>query len=205
MWESEGAVLRDGYRENAGAFQRAYLSLIRENPGVFLEARMQTFVATNSLGGIPSAEVRGKEMIACATCHAELPAIIDRSPEMAAIDQDTRVAVVRAFLLVDANNQDVPGGQIVWNVIPALGLLLLLFAGALVRRKLFVAAIAAGLLARTAIVFATAPATFFMYYQSTYAIAFALAVFVAVYWIDQRLASKKASSSARHSSASTPA
>ncbi|WP_155806747.1 hypothetical protein [Leifsonia xyli] len=124
---------------------------------------------------------------------------------MAAIDQDTRVAVVRAFLLVDANNQDVPGGQIVWNVIPALGLLLLLFAGALVRRKLFVAAIAAGLLARTAIVFATAPATFFMYYQSTYAIAFALAVFVAVYWIDQRLASKKASSSARHSSASTPA
>ncbi|ODA89518.1 hypothetical protein ATY41_05370 [Leifsonia xyli subsp. xyli] len=182
-------LLRPDYKAHMSGFQRAYLSLVAENPGAFLDARTQTFLATNSMGDFPRAYERGLEAIdAGRSLDDARTAFEERNPSIVPFDREFQEQAIRALLLLDADNEDLPLGAMVWNAVPVLGLLLLFFAGSVVRRQWVSAGLLGILLTRAAIVFATAPARFFMYYFFAYLVGGVVVLFLGVRGIDRALA-----------------
>jgi hypothetical protein len=181
-------LMRPDYAAHMGELQRAYISLVAQNPGAFLEARLRTFLATNSLGDFPRKYARGLEAIYSAGPLAATRAVFEeRNPSMVPFDRDLQEDVIRAFLLLDAQDDDLPLGPLIWNAIPALGLMIVCFVGSLLRRSWVTAGVLGILLARAGIVFATAPARYFMYYFFAYLVGGVVVLFLGVRALDRIL------------------
>ncbi|WP_043993490.1 hypothetical protein [Leifsonia xyli] len=141
------------------------------------------------MGDFPRAYARGLEAIdAGRSLDDARTAFEERNPSIVPFDREFQEHAIRALLLLDADNEDLPLGAVVWNAVPVLGLLLLFFAGSIVRRQWVSAGLLGILLTRAAIVFATAPARFFMYYFFAYLVGGVVVLFLGVRGIDRALA-----------------
>lgn len=181
-------LMRPDYKAHMGDFQRAYVSLVAQNPGAFLEARLRTFLVTNSLGDFPRRYARGLEVINVGKSLDETRAAFEqRNPSSAPFDRDSQQQAIRALLLLDGQDEDVPLGALIWNAIPALALMLVFFVGSIVRRRWLYAGVLAILLMRAGIVFATAPARYFMYYFFAYLVGGVVVLYLGVRGLDRVL------------------
>lgn len=178
-------LMRPDYKAHMGEFQRAYVSLVAQNPSAFLEARIRTFLVTNSLGDFPRDYARGLEAINASPSLVEARATFEeRNPSVVPFDRGFQEQAIRAFLLLDADDEDLPFGAVIWNAIPALALMLVFFVGSIVRRRWVYAGVLAILLTRAAIVFATAPARYFMYYFFAYLVGGVVVLYLGVRGLD---------------------
>lgn len=181
-------LMRPDYKAHMSEFQRAYVSLVAQNPGAFLEARVRTFLVTNSLGDFPRRYARGLEVINVGQSLDETRAAFEqRNPSLVPFDRDFQEQAIRAFLLLDAHDDDLPFGALVWNAIPALALMLVFFVASIVRRRWVYAGVLAILLTRAGIVFATAPARYFMYYFFAYLVGGVVILCLGVRGLDRIL------------------
>ncbi len=173
-------VLRPDYRAHLTEFELAYASLVAENPGAFLHARMQTFLATNAIGRVPVERTLGGDFLTSGMAQGYIDEFEARNPLGVPISDDVRLATVRALLTVSEEAEFTPLTPVVWNVIPAVLLVILSFVVALIRRRWMFATVFGLLITQTGITFATAPANFFMYYWAIYLAGWVLAGFFAV-------------------------
>ena len=169
---------RDDAREHISEYNRAFLDLVLNNPQAFFDARMQTFEDTNfGTGKIPHIN-RADEYLGTATDGALGSIEWFRSNNALAQpwNADLRNSVVLGTMMVDPESASVtPFGVMVWNVIPALVVAMAGLVIAAFRRSWLFAVLFASTLLRAALVFATAPANYSMYYLSTYLNAWFLA------------------------------
>ena len=171
--------LREDYREHMAEFERGYASLVLENPGAFLHARMTTFLATNSMGDVAPEGVQGYAFLA--TKGKEfLGPFYERNPSAVPLNAELRETTVRTLLVIPSGTDITPLTTAVWNVIPALVLLLVAFGTAIARRRWVPALVFGLMLLRAAITFVTAPADYFMYYFSVFLVGWVLVGFFAL-------------------------
>lgn len=181
-------VLRDDYRAHLTAFELAYASLVAENPGPFLEARVRTFLATNAIGDVPVSRTLGGDFLTSGMAADYVDEFEARNPSAAPISDEVRLATIRTLLTVSDDAQFTPLTTVVWNAIPALVLILLSLVVALFRRRWMFATVFALLISQAAITFVTAPANFFMYYWAIYLAGWVLCAFFAITLVRRRVA-----------------
>lgn len=172
-------ALRPDYRAHLTEFELAYASLVIENPTAFLNARIRTFLATNSIGDIPGNEIQGGGFLA-KSAERYLGAFQARNPSAVPLSEEVRFATVRTLLLVPSGTSPTPLTPIVWTVIPVLLALFVSLIVALFRRCWMFATTFAILLAQAGITFVTAPASYFMYYWAVYLAGWVLVGFFAL-------------------------
>lgn len=170
----DGSALRDGYRSHLTEFELAYASLVAENPGAFLDARMRTFLATNALGRVPVNRTLAADFLNSDLARRYIEEFEQRNPLTAPFSADVRLATIRTLLTVGPEAEFTPLTPLVWNVIPALLLVVLAFVVALIRRRWIFATIFGLLIAQAGITFATAPANYFMYYWAIYLVGWVM-------------------------------
>lgn len=181
-------VLRDDYRAHLTEFELAYASLVAENPRAFLDARMQTFLATNAIGRVPVERTLGGDFLNSGMAQDYIDQFEARNPSAARISDDVRLAAIRTLLTVSDDAEFTPLTPLVWNVIPAVLLVMASFVVALFRRRWMFATVFGILIMQTGITFATAPANFFMYYWAVYLAGWVLAGFFAISLVRARAA-----------------
>ena len=189
----KGAVRTD-YAEHIGGYNRAFVSLVLENPGAYVDARVQTFLSANSLTTSITQIQRATPF------YGERPEpvseLIDtfenENRGAKPLDSDLRSSVVRQFLMIDNAGTLSPLAALVWTIIPVGLLLTAAFVIALVRRKWLYAGIAALILARAALVLVTAPSNYFMYYLPLFLSGWLFVGFLAVRLADRLLGTRVA-------------
>ncbi|MGY1635029.1 hypothetical protein ACI78V_00050 [Geodermatophilus sp. SYSU D00742] len=184
-------ALRSDYADHLDEFYRGAVSLVLHNPEDFLEARWRTFVATNDLDparpyvptGLLFADAPGNEMLT--TFEREN---IGSQP----LDDQVRHSTMRALLVMHPDGTGTGLRPWVWTTIPTLvGLVAMTVAG-LLRRRWTWGLLSLALLVHAGIVFASAPAYYFMYYLPVYVVGNFLLAVAIVRWLDRRLSARGA-------------
>ncbi|MBO1739757.1 hypothetical protein [Leifsonia sp. TF02-11] len=169
-------IVRDGYRSHLTEFELAYASLVAENPGAFLDARMQTFLATNAMGPIPVNKTQGWDFLISDVAQHYKDDFEQRNPLAVPISPEVRHAAAAALLTVSHDAEFTALTPVVWNVTPVLLLVALAFVAALVLRRWMFALVFGLLAAQAGITFLTAPANHFMYYFAVYLVGWVMLV-----------------------------
>lgn len=198
-------VLRDDYRSHLTEFELAYASLVAENPRAFLDARMRTFLATNAMGRVPVVRTLGGDFLNSGMAQGYIDEFEARNPVAVPFSDGIRLATVRVLLTVSGGAEFTPLTPIVWNVVPALILVLVSFIVAVFRRRWMFATVFAILITQTGITFATAPANFFMYYWAIYLAGWVLFGFFAIGLVRGRARQGGAAVADHMPAATTPA
>lgn len=183
-------ALRPGYEAHLASYNRAFISLVVQNPGAFLSARMETFLSANGLEG-PNAQGRRASSYvgAIGPDDAALVKQFEDSNALSKpINEQVRRDVVQFLLTVDGHGGRTPITALIWSIIP-VGVLL--FGGlvvALAKRRWLIAGIIALIFLRVVAIFLTAPANYFVYFLPVFISGWAVVFYLAVRIIDQKLA-----------------
>lgn len=181
----DSGLIRPGYEPHVAGMKAAFLDLVKENPEAFLQARSRTFMAANSLDTGPDGSFVpqvGRGWAWFNPTNRGVFDLFDRQNKLSeSIDPPVKENVTRTLLLLDDHWRPTPAGAWVWNSVPIVLAMFVVFFLSLTRRRWIVALLVALELGRTAILFLTEPAGFFMYYLPVYMVG-ALLVFWTIAW-----------------------
>lgn len=179
-----GRLIRDDYKDNLSNTTKSYIKIILKNPISFIKARFATFFASSGMDGkvIPQVENRFLNHIAGKENNNFIEEFCSKHNGMKPIFKNLKINI-ESFL----NGENVRTGEqnqfmkvVFWNFIPVL--LIILFIGImnLFKRNWLVAIMCISLIAKSGLVFLTAPASYFMYYFPEYIIGF-LIICITIY------------------------
>ena len=171
--------VKDDYYLYLDGYNREVYKLILSNPSLFLENRVQTFMATNSFYPSPS--------LGMSQFFNNDPAVVgvldkfyQTNYASKPINPDLKLRITRMLLTLDHKNETTPVTKIVWSIIPTILLLFALFIYAIIKRQWLLLYLSFLLICHSCIIFFTAPASYFMYYFPIYlsgnSILFAIAL-----------------------------
>lgn len=182
--------VRQGFEEHLAGYNKAFVNLIRDNPGSFFHARIETFLFTNGLIGpvgqnigsfAPKSNIPSvKDFVAKDSIGAFPPLL----------GYEVRELIIKSLLLVQPDEQPTLLRQMIWTIVPLLGLLILLVIFNVVIREWAMVLIISLLLMHAMTVFLTAPADYFMYYLPVYLVGFtfsALSILQLLSTLDNRV------------------
>ncbi len=175
-------VVRPDYQNHLSGFYTAYLSVVKDNPGIFLSARTKTFLATNSLDSNTFNPTFMSLLSYTSFPHGGKTIEYKNSTLNSAVTQnfyqsninsyplniDLKYSMSHFLLMLDSSNRVSIVGKFVWSVIPIIVLLLILLIVLVIKRVWVLAIVCYLLLLHAALVFLSAPAMYFMYYIPIY-------------------------------------
>lgn len=159
-------VVRDDYQQHLSLFRKEYIQLVLDNPGLFLDARIKTFYATNGFDVTTPTPMGMLSFDSYSDPHSEM--IVNRfyntNSFSEPINKPLKQGLTRSLLFL--NDQDRIGtlGKVFWNIIPLVGAILLVLIVSLFHRQWAWSLILTLVALRVTILFLTAPAHYFMYY-----------------------------------------
>jgi len=182
----DGAVRTD-YSQHLTGFYSAYLDLVIHNPESFIKARIQTFLATNSLdSNTTNANSMGllsyKQESASPLHQAIVDNFYNSNIESHPFSYNVRYNISHALLMLDSNDYISKLGRIIWSVIPTVVLLLALVIFFIIKRLWVFLGVCVLLIAHTTLLFLTAPASYFMYYIPIYLCGGVLVILVGIHF-----------------------
>ncbi len=176
LWS--GSSLKEGYEHHLDELKMVYLDLIIHNPLKFLEARWETFIATNALTDDPTQVGRGVRFADRAP--GEIKDGYTRFYEENLFSQplnfDLKLFITEKLLFLTPTNEHTESGarkinefaRYVWTVLPTLLLLSALGIITLIKKEWPWLLMVAIEFMRSGLIFITAPDNFFMYYFPIY-------------------------------------
>lgn len=164
-----GAV-RPDYEQHLSGFYFAYLRIVTNNLPVFLEARLQTFLATNALDNTtptPISPLAYKKQWTNAN-QKTVDKFYQNNMLSKPLNPDVKLSITRALLMLNDQNRVNKLGKIVWSIIPTVIILLILSFVFIAKRLWVLLAVNVIIFARVILIFISAPAGYFMYFIPTY-------------------------------------
>lgn len=164
-------VVREDYKEHLSSFNATYMKVILNNIPLFINARLKTLFATsgldknyasNSVGGIYASSTTLEEK--------EIENMVNNDMLSKPINYEFRDKAISIFKGVDEQNHFTLMGSIIWNFIPMIVVMILLFGYFLIKKKFNYVLLLVLVLAKIPLIFITAPANYFFYYFSIYLI-----------------------------------
>lgn len=183
-----GAV-RSDYAEHYNSFKKEYIYLVVHNPRLFLDNRVNTFMATNSFGAHPSASHGRLE----ANDYREDPLVrnfVETNPYSEPLAPSIKQKVVHTLLSFTDDFQFNAIGHILWNNIIPIVLLAVITIYKAFRREWFWCCILLLILLRVPLLFLTAPANYFFYYLPVYIAGYFFAFLHLSIWLSKRVSIK---------------
>lgn len=157
-----GAV-RGDYALHLSEYNKSFLYVVAHNPKLFLENRIDTFLASNSFGNILPLDTG---------LFSYDPTIVSRFEATnylsSPINLPLKLQVTRLLVMSDENKQPTFMSHFVWNIIPIFLLLVIVGLWKIIRRQYIWFFVIALILLRPILLFFAAPASYFMYYLPTY-------------------------------------
>lgn len=197
FWDAR--FLRADYEQYLSEYYRSFANIVLANPAKYMKIKTKTFLATNSLYPIGAGEtiVYGSGLLTpysidkCEHLSRQECDLVKRFDKMSKLN--TPIApqlreTVLNILMVDTPSKQATNilRAVFWNVLPILLLTIGVLAHAIIKRHLVWIIMVSLPLAQAAIIFLTAPASFFMYYYPTYLTGFVLVLFYSLLIIDKR-------------------
>ena len=167
-WKYSDTLFQENYQEHKGEFYKAYADILINNPISFLNARFKTFFATNGmnteyreLGNFT--DYYSKEN----STNASIELFLSKFEIMNPINKELKNEI-EMFLLGAGKYENTLIRPVFWNAIPIMiGIFIIMIISAIKKDFIF-SILSLSLLAKTAVVFLTAPASYFMYYLPEY-------------------------------------
>lgn len=165
---------RPGFKQHLDRYYPAVLDLIITNPGPFMDNRVHSFLAANSLDQVIPI-VHPEHFVQPDYGHDLFAGFADQNPLGSRIAPVVRYETLRDLVLLSpADGSMTVATRALWNAIPAVVVALGLLVVTLIRRKWFWALVSGAVIAQAGVVFLTAPGSYFMYYFPIFVIAPAL-------------------------------
>ncbi|MBX0301947.1 hypothetical protein K2F54_18445 [Cryobacterium sp. 1639] len=180
-------ALRPDFEANLGGYNRAFLQVVMDNPGAFVSARVDTFIAANALTDRFPQIFGARAYLTEPTPRVlEVRDKFDKNNYFSnALSPEVRDSTIQALLMVDDDGKPSIGAKVTWTVIP-VGILLLVALGVGIARKKWIAAGLVTLVgARLVLIFLTAPALYFMYYLPVFLSGWMLLAYYSVVVLDR--------------------
>lgn len=184
-----GGIREKTYRSHIQDYKKQYFYLVIHNPGSFMDNRVKVFLSSNTFYSLAPATLGPLDdpnYMQNATAAKFVATNHFARPLAPKVKEDV------SALLLGQNSKGKINilGHVFWDAIPPIFLLLIIMCGAFVKKNFFWAAIAALVLIRVPLLFFTAPANYFFYYQSIYLIGYFVAIFLAVIYMDTHKVSR---------------
>lgn len=181
---TEGS-LRNGYENHIDEYNAAVLYIIAHNPEVYLKVRSFTFLSTNAIGSGYTPMPFGPYIP-----KSELPQYVQAFnvdyPFVRPINIDLKYTLTQVLLQIDDAYKPKPLAAFIWTVIPALLALITSISILLWKKRFGLAVLLSFIFAHAFLIYATAPANYFMYYFSVYLIGGLSTAVLLTKWIDDR-------------------
>lgn len=181
---TEGS-LRNGYENHIDGYNAAVLYIIAHNPDVYLKVRSHTFLSTNAIGSGYTPMPFGPYIP-----KLELPQYVQAfnidHPFVKPLNIELKYTITRALLQTDDAYKPKPLAAFIWTVIPALLALITSIFILLWKKRFSLAILLSFIFAHALLIYATAPANYFMYYFSVYLIGGLSTAVLLTKWIDDR-------------------
>lgn len=167
-WKYNDTLFQEDYQEYKGEFYKAYADIIINNPISFINARLKTFLATNGMdseyreiGNFTDYYSRENPT------NASIELFLSKFEIMNPINKEVKNEA-EMFLLGSGKYANTVIRPIFWNVVPVMIGIVLIMIISLIKKKYIFTLLSLTLLAKSAVVFLTAPASYFMYYLPEY-------------------------------------
>ncbi|MCM1144578.1 MAG: hypothetical protein NC318_07325 [Blautia sp.] len=166
----EGGLQKDHATEDFPDYTKAYYKLILKYPTVFLKERFQNFLASTQLIGNTTKLFAYEEVDYNYNNYVRFRTY----PLCKPISDKMRTFIINILEVrkLTDNTEKYWATDWIYSPLPAVMILIIVFAALLIRRKWTLAVIVSAALVRVPLVFLTAPSYLFMYYYSVYLIGF---------------------------------
>ena len=173
-----GNLIRENYKNNLEGVTKSYAKIILKNPVSFMKARLATFFASSGMDKkvIPQVENRFLYHLSGLEKNEFIQQFCDEHKSLNSLFKDLKIGI-ESFLIgenVVNENQNQFVKVVFWNFIPVLIGIFIIGIFSIIKKKWLIALLSIALLAKSAIVFLTAPASYFMYYFPEYITGFVL-------------------------------
>jgi hypothetical protein len=179
-----GAVKGD-FTSNQSEYFKSYLYVIANNPKLFIDNRVSTFLATNSLGD--------ELALSYGHFYGETPqekTFKETNYLSTPMNMSLKRYVTRVLLMADQHDRVSFLGSLVWDSIPTILVLIFIAVRKLIQKQYFWVVIIGLAITRAPLIFFTAPATYFMYYLPVYMSGNFIIMLIFIMYLDKRLGIK---------------
>lgn len=201
MWRSnDEPILQDNFEDHLGEFYRGVSYIIAHNPDTFIKYRMKTFLTTNGLAENPYAtstgwltpfSTDGCQDLGEQQCSA-LTNFAQSNKFNHSFNPILRKSVLNTLLIKTDEHSKTQQllRAVLWDTLPVIIGLLFIALHSLFTKKWLWLSITSLLLLQTALIFGTAPASYFMYYFPVYLAGIMTILMYVLPSIASRLSSK---------------
>ena len=173
FWESD-SLIREDFQKHLSEFKKSYIELVANNLGIFLEARMKTFLSTCTMYDTYSGTSIGHLVEYYGNPNYSsgdtVEKFLNNYKYTKAINKDLKVNVETLLIgenpITHEHNKAI--GMIFWNPLIQIILVIVCAIISLVKKDWIYLGIFVTLIGNAGIVFLTAPANYFMYYLPVY-------------------------------------
>lgn len=173
-------LLRPDYANSLKSFRSDYAYIVAHNPDYFLKARIKTFLATNGLTNeyppVLPVGLLGRDNELGASEKNVANHFVETNALTTPLNPQVKQASTDVLLGINNHDKLTGLGHIFWNLFIPILLLLAVLLHSVIKRRVFWVIACIFILLRVPIIFATAPASYFMYYLPVYISGFAVSL-----------------------------
>lgn len=163
-----GAV-KDNFEKYMNEYNSAFIYIVMNNPYLYLENRVCTFLSTNSLSKEPPQVGNGTTFFSNQQNYKSAVSDFTNNNYLSTpININIKYKITKLLLTTNQKDDNTIASKIIWNAIPTIIIIIILGIYKLTKKQYFWVFISALVVMRTVLLFLTAPANYFMYYLPVY-------------------------------------